>query len=232
MKVKTAIFCAILLGALTNASAVGKTKISILGDSYSTFEGCVTPKWNEVWYFSEPKLDKTDLTDASQTWWRILLENEDYTLEKNNSYSGATICTTGYDGADYSARSFITRMHDLGNPDLILIFGATNDSWANSPLGEFKWDHWTEDDLKSFRPAIVYLIKNITSLYPTSKFLYIINDGLKEEITSSIKEACSEYGMPFLELTEISKQYGHPDIRGMQQIAEQLTTFLSSSDNP
>ena len=218
---------AALLGLCAlQANAQDKTKISILGDSYSTFEGCVSPKWNEVWYFNNPKLDKTDLTDPSQTWWRILLENEDYVLEKNNSYSGSTICTTGYNGADFSDRSFISRMYNLGNPDIILIFGATNDSWANAPVGEFKWEGWTKEDLKSFRPALAYFLHNITALYPESKILYMVNDGLKDEVTSSIIEACQRYGVPYVELQGIDKTAGHPNIRGMQQIADQLKSVL------
>ena len=49
-----------------------------------------------------------------------------------NSYSGSTICNTGYRDEDYSDRSFINRTTLLGNPDIILICGGTNDSWANA----------------------------------------------------------------------------------------------------
>lgn len=220
------LICLLLPALATGMNAEDKIRVSILGDSYSTFEGCVTPAFNEVWYFIDAKLDKTDITDASETWWRILLEDDKYELEKNNSFSGSTICTTGYGGADYSDRSFISRIHNLGNPDLILIFGATNDSWANSPIGEFKWEGWTEDDLKSFRPALAYMLDHLTSLYPQSKILYIVNDGLKEEVTSSIIEACNRYGVPYLQLEDIDKSYGHPNVRGMQQIASQLKSAL------
>lgn len=228
MKLPNILSAALLFFCALQSNAENKTKVSILGDSYSTFEGCVSPGWNEVWYFNTPKLDKTDLTDPSQTWWRILLEDDRYVLEKNNSFSGSTICTTGYNRADFSDRSFISRMHNLGNPELILIFGATNDSWANSPIGEFKWEGWNEEDLKSFRPALAYFLHNITALYPESRFLYIVNDGLKDEITSSIIEACEKTGMPYIQLEGIDKTAGHPNIRGMQQIANQLTPFLTS----
>ena len=231
MKLHNIIIALLLCLYTFQINAQDKAKVSILGDSYSTFEGCVSPSWNEVWYFNTPKLDKTDLTDPSQTWWRILLEDENYVLEKNNSFSGSTICTTGYNGADFSDRSFISRMHNLGNPDLILIFGATNDSWANSPIGEFKWEGWNEEDLKSFRPALAYLLQNMTSLYPESRFIYIVNDGLKDEITSAILEACEKNGIPYIQLEGIDKTAGHPNIHGMQQIADQLNTFLSSSVN-
>lgn len=49
-----------------------------------------------------------------------------------NSYYGATICYTGYRDEDYTDRSFITRSSLLGNPDIILICGATNDNWADA----------------------------------------------------------------------------------------------------
>lgn len=231
MKLHNIISAALLCLCAIQTNAQDRTKVSILGDSYSTFEDYVSPKWNEVWYFNTPKLDKTDLTDPSQTWWRILLEDKNYVLEKNNSFSGSTICTTGYNGADFSDRSFISRMHNLGNPDLILIFGATNDSWANSPVGEFKWEGWNEEDLKSFRPALAYLLQNITSLYPESRFLFIVNDGLKDEITCSILEACEKTGIPYIQLEGIDKTAGHPNVHGMQQIADQLDSILASSDS-
>ena len=226
MKAKAFFLSLAAVSCALGMTAQDKTRVSILGDSYSTFEGYVSPSTNAVWYFSEPKTDQTDLNDVSQTWWSLLLDNGDYTLEKNNSYSGSTICTTGYNGADFSDRAFISRIHDLGNPDLILIFGATNDSWANAPIGEFKWDNWTEEDLKSFRPALAYFLSHITPLYPDSEFLYIINDGLKDEITSSIIEACGRYNVPYVELNGIDKQAGHPNINGMKQIASQVSTAL------
>lgn len=203
-------------------------RVSILGDSYSTFEGCVEPNWNAVWYFNEPKKDKTDLTSPDQTWWRLLLRDENYTLEKNNSFSGSTICTTGYDGNDYSDRSFISRMYNLGNPDLILIFGATNDSWANAPIGEYVYDGWTAEGLKSFRPALTYFLSSIKSLYPDADLLYIVNDGLKPEITGSLIETCKRYEVPYLCLDGIDKTAGHPNINGMRQIADQVGAFLST----
>lgn len=208
-------------------SANETLKMSILGDSYSTFEGCVTPETNAVWYFASPNLEKTDLTEAEQTWWRILLSEKQFDLEMNNSYSGSTICNTGYDGTDSTPFSFITRMDNLGMPDLILIFGATNDSWANVPIGEFIWNEWTEEDLKSFRPALAFMLYNLTMRYPESRLLYIVNDGLKSEITSSITEACAHYSVPYIQLTDIDKTAGHPNINGMSQIASQVSRALA-----
>ena len=43
-----------------------KPCVSILGDSYSTYEGYVTPATNEVWYYAKPG-QKTDVESVKQT---------------------------------------------------------------------------------------------------------------------------------------------------------------------
>ena len=145
--------------AVVPAFAEGNKKVSILGDSYSTFYGAVEPEGNEVWYFPDDKPEKTDVTSPEQTWWRIFMERTGYELERNNSYSGSTVCNRGYKGDDYSRRSFINRMSDLGEPDLILIFGATNDYWAHVALSPEAAETPEPHPFYTFRPAMDYLLQ-------------------------------------------------------------------------
>ncbi len=201
--------------------------ISILGDSYSTYEGYLTPNTNEVWYYAKNGQKKTDVTSVTQTWWWQYINENKYKLCINNSYSGATISYSGYDGNDYSARSFITRMDNLGCPDIIFIFGATNDSWAGSPIGDFKYDNQTKTDLYSFRPAMSYLLEHMKYRYPNVSIYFIINDGLKPEITSSVKTICDYYNIKYIELHNIDKMSGHPSVKGHKQIAEQIEAVLN-----
>ncbi|MDE6143662.1 MAG: SGNH/GDSL hydrolase family protein, partial [Muribaculaceae bacterium] len=161
-------------------AAQSRKSVSVLGDSYSTFEGFVEPATNELWYYARPKQKQTDVNDVKQTWWHLFIKENGYRLEKNNSYSGSTVSTTGYQGNDYTARSFITRMDNLGSPDMIIIFGATNDSWAGSPLGEFDWSGSSQGDFKSFRPALCYMLSHLKDRHPNTEIIYLINDGLKE----------------------------------------------------
>ncbi|MDE6400053.1 MAG: SGNH/GDSL hydrolase family protein [Muribaculaceae bacterium] len=207
-------------------AAQSRKSVSVLGDSYSTFEGFVEPATNELWYYARPKQKQTDVNDVKQTWWHLFIKENGYRLEKNNSYSGSTVSTTGYQGNDYTARSFITRMDNLGSPDMIIIFGATNDSWAGSPLGEFDWSGNSQGDFKSFRPALCYMLSHLKDRHPNTEIIYLINDGLKESITSSIVEACTHYGIPYVQLHDIDKTAGHPNVNGMRQIADQLTKAL------
>lgn len=211
----------LLLTLCLSAGAQTKT-VAVLGDSYSTFEGAI-PKGNAIWYFKQNDPNLTDVNNVEQTWWSLLVKKMGWTLGMNNSYSGSTICNTGYNKADYSECSFTKRMSNLGeNPDVILIFGATNDSWAHSPVGEFMYENITKENLRSFRPAMAYMLDWMTKNYKKSKIYFLLNDGLSAEVTESSKTICEHYGVTCIELENIDKKAGHPSVKGMQQIAEQV----------
>ncbi|MGC4231372.1 MAG: SGNH/GDSL hydrolase family protein [Niabella sp.] len=200
-------------------------KLSILGDSYSTFKDHVTPSNNAVWY---PHWEnKNDVVKVEQTWWHQLLQEQNGTLEINNSYSGSTVCNTGYDGANSTYSSFITRMTNLGNPNTIIIMGGTNDAWANSPIGNYKYSNWTEEDKKSFRPAFAYMLDYLQTKYPSATIINVVNDGLKAEITNSQAEICAHYKVTNIQLKNINKQEGHPSISGMTSIKNQISDVIT-----
>ena len=215
--------CLFLFICCATAMAQAKPSVSILGDSYSTFEGYLTPDTMDIWYF-ENKQDprRTDVKSVGETWWMQLIKKKNWKLELNNSWSGSTICYTGYGDEDYRLRSFITRVPALGSPDIILIFGGTNDSWSNAPVGEYKYADWRRADLYTFRPAMACMLHKIKERYPTADIYFISNDGLKQEITKSMAQICKHYDVPMIQLENISKTAGHPNVKGMTQIAEQL----------
>ena len=219
-----------ILAVLMAGIAVAQTKaVSILGDSYSTYEDFVTPATNELWYYAKNSEQKTDVKDVRQTWWYQLIKENGWRLAVNNSYSGATISYTGYDGNDYSPRSFNTRMDNLGQPDIIFIFGATNDSWAGSPIGDFKYEGIKKADLYEFRPALAHMLRWMTDRYVNTEIYFILNTELKDEINTSVKTICEHYGVPVITLTEVDKISGHPSVKGMRQIADQVNSFLKSN---
>lgn len=201
--------------------------VSILGDSYSTYEGYIQPDTNAIWYWAKVQ-DRTDVTSVRETWWHKFIKENGYKLCVNNSYSGATICNTGYKGNDYTDRSFVSRVKKLGCPDVIFVFGATNDSWAGSPLGEYKYDNWTQQELFSFRPAMAYMLGTMIDYYPNAEIYFVLNEGLKDEIAQSAKAICSHYNIDCIELKGIDKKSGHPSVKGMAQINEQIKAYLAS----
>lgn len=221
------LFLCVWIGLACGAVRVpAQLKVSILGDSYSAFYGYVTPPSNLCWYGVPGEAKENDVTCVEETWWWLLLERCGYRLECNNAYSGATVCHTGYDGADYSDRSFITRMADLGQPDILLVFGGTNDSWAGVPLGDYQYAHWEREDLYAFRPAFCYLLDYLLTHYPDAAVYNITNSELSEEVAGSMEEVCRHYGVVNIRLHDIDKQWGHPSVKGMRSICQQVSDVL------
>ncbi len=220
----------LLFAAVLTAFAQAKPSVTIFGDSYSTYEGYLTPDTMETWYFKgTPDPRRTDVASVRQTWWWQVIQRMGWKLERNNSYSGSTICNTGYNDADYTHRSFMTRHDNLGNPDVILLFGATNDTWCGAPIGEFKYAEWKRADLYTFRPALAWLLEHMQDRYPTAQIYFIRNSDLKDIINSSIDTICDHYGIKVIKLHDIDKTAGHPNVRGMQQIADQVVAALRAN---
>lgn len=222
------IFFAIAFAVMPMLGQQYKPAVSILGDSYSTFEGYMTPQTNELWYYAKNDTVKTDVSQVEDTWWWKVIKEGGYRLAVNNSYSGATIGYTGYNGNDYSDRSFITRMTNLGCPDLLLIFGATNDNWCGEKLGEYKYADWTKADFYTFRPALAYMLCELQRHYPNVQMLFIINTDLKPEFVDACKTICNYYHVDYVELHNIKKNYGHPTKKGMESIARQVLDKLKN----
>ena len=207
----------ILMVATFACVSAQSKKVSILGDSYSTFIGIIPANYSSFY----PN-DRNDVTEIGQTWWSLYIQAKGYTLEKNDSWGGTTICGTGYGRMDSSRNNFISRVDSLGNPDLIFVFGGTNDAWANSPMGEYQYSDWTKEDCKNFRPAVACLIDMLKQRYPNAEFCFILNSELKESVNESMREICNHYNVKLVELHDIEKQNGHPSINGMKSICEQL----------
>lgn len=226
MKKLSVILVTLLCAGLANAQV---KSVSVLGDSYSTYENFMTPSTNELWYYGKNAPQKTDVQNVRQTWWHQVIKENGWRLCINNSYSGATVSYSGYDGNDYRDRSFNTRMDNLGQPDVIFVFGATNDSWAGAPVGEYKYENINFGDLYSFRPALARMLQWMTDRYINTEIFFILNDDLRDEIDESVKTICQHYGVPVIELEKIDKMSGHPSVKGMRQIADQVNRFLNEN---
>ena len=114
--------------------------VFLLGDSYSTFLGHI-PEGYACWYNLDPAKD-TDVDAVEQTWWHQLFVATESNLIYNNSWSGSTVCHRGYNGDNVCHNSFATRFDNMAREgyfaknkiDTFIIFGSTNDNWAQSPV--------------------------------------------------------------------------------------------------
>jgi len=212
------------------------TRFSILGDSYSAFEGYVHPSSNDAYPY-----EAIGVTGAEQMWWAQVADSTGWVLERNNSFSGALVCN--YDYVDYyGEHSFIRRMNDLGNPDVIFVFGATNDACAHDdngpivPLGDFVYSDWTEGQLCAFRPGLAYLFHNLRATYPHAKLYFLldmklgsggISNDRKDAFIKSIHQISNHYDVDCIDLQNIHKISWHPDAIGQRNIAEQVLEYIA-----
>ena len=206
--------------------AQNRPRVSVLGDSYSTFQGYI-PEGNEAWYYTPVDTSRTDVENVTQTWWWQVINQAGCLIEKNDSYSGATVSYHGYDNQDYSARAFVTRLPRLGSPDVIFIFGGTNDDWSGAELGEYKYDNFTRSDLFTYRPALANLFQQAKERYPNVKIFFLINDVLSKELKESTIIICNHYDIPYIEFKDIDKKLRHPTIKGMKAMAQQVLDYLN-----
>lgn len=222
-----------IMAFTSNSVNAQKKSVSILGDSYSTFKGYLQPDSNNVWYLVESQ--GNDVVKVEQTWWHQLITKMDWKLCQNNSYSGSTIAYHGYNNFDFRLRSFENRASDLGNPDIIFIFGATNDSWSGTKVGEYKYSDWDTSispdltgELYTYRPALAKMLDYMTKRYINVDIFFILNTELRDDINESTIEICKHYNVPIIYLHDIDKQMGHPSIKGMKQISDQVEAYVKA----
>ena len=219
-------------------SSLGENKMKlgnvlIIGDSYSTFENCV-PNGYDVWYYLNNSNDRTDVIQKEQTWWSQLISETDSTLVLNESFSGTTVCNT--ERPTIPQTSFIIRLQRLIDGgffkdnaiDTVFVFGGTNDSWIDAPLGEIEYENFNENNLKEVFPAFAYLIKTLQTVAPTAKIVSVINCDIKQEIIEGFEKISRHYGVASVTLQNIGKQNGHPNQAGMTQIKDQILAVLNS----
>ena len=202
--------------------------VMIFGDSYSTFEGQI-PEGYTTYY------PRADVTKTERTWWSLFFGKTGYKLIYNDSWSGSTIGYTGYNNYDCSeTSSFICRYRRLKESgffennavDMIIVFGGTNDSWVDAPLGNIKYSDWQEKDLFNVLPAICYFLYGLRKDLPGAEILCVINSGIKTEIGDCMEKAVEKYGLKSVRLHDIDKINDHPTVKGMAQISEQIVSAL------
>ncbi|MBR6558248.1 MAG: hypothetical protein IKT70_04465 [Clostridia bacterium] len=211
-----------------------KKNAIIFGDSYSTFDGFI-PEGYEVFYTPFEYYD-TDVRNVSETWWHQVVTEADLNLVLNDSWSGSTICYTGYDNVDCSeSSSFICRLKKLiakgffeeNKIDTVFVFGGTNDSWSDDPLGEMKFDDFDKSELYSVLPGICYFLKLLRETLPDADIYCLINTEIKQEIASCLEKVSEKYGMTPVTFDTIDKTGDHPTIKGMKEIKDTVLKAMN-----
>lgn len=223
----------------TDPTEVTDVHFSILGDSFSSFIGTVDPDTNDVWPY-----ENVGMTSAEQMWWHKMATEMEWVMDKNNSFSGALMSNFEdfNGGAYYGPQSFIHRMDYLGTPDVIFVFGATNDIYQRAPLGDFVYESWTDDQLKTFRPALAYIFDHLKRQHPFAEIYFLldmdlcisdvtIDPDVRQAYIQSIHRISSHYNVKCIDIYDIHKSAWHPDEQGQYDIARQVIEALKIDFN-
>ena len=216
-------------------SSVTLGNVLILDDSYSTFKWHIPEGYATYYSKSSASLG---VTSHKKTWWYKLITRTDSNLLLNSSYSGSTLCHTGYDGADYAEISFAARADALiksgffaeSRVDTLVILGGLNDYWAGSPRGEIKYEGFTEEDLYSVYPAFAYILSSVREASPKTRMIFISEEYLPEDMKADMRAICEHFGADVIEIYGVSKKDGHPDAKGMEAITAQIIEFLEAAE--
>lgn len=218
---------------------VSNKKISILGDSISTFNGYI-PVDNATFY------PTGFMNDVNSTWWKRLLNMHDYlSLLINNSWSGSRVTTTG--GVQSSAITRANALHSENeDPDIIIVFIGINDFNNNVLIGDYNASTGTPVDSTKFSEAYAIMLNKMTVAYPKSKIYCCAlpfnerggfprknnNGDLLDDYNAKIRIIAKLYGCEVIDLDKTGINvnnanlfYGdglHPNPTGMDRIYEKV----------
>ena len=232
------------------APSAGTVKVSLIGDSISTFAGYINAG-NYV-YYPRPEADRgaadIEVVEVSQTYWWQLIYNymSNAVLEKNDAWSGS--CMGGYDNTSMVARYTQER---IGNPDLILINAGTNDLVRGGhyliegvEMSEDDAVHPTDAEMEAifakaeadytklseslFIESYVKILHKIRADLPDVHFLLIIGDRFSQAERKAIISIAERYGARYVDFLALGRNalekqsYVHPSIRGMATMSKYI----------
>ena len=139
-----------------------KYKVSIVGDSISTYEG-FNPYGYPV-YYKEDRAYDNEINSVDDTWWKQVIDSLGGELCINNAFSGSLV--TGAFEPSACSKERCSNLHDDIAPDIILIYIGTNDRGYEVNLG---LDN--SDDTMGFYGAYRTMLKQIKNNYPLAKIV-------------------------------------------------------------
>lgn len=200
-------------------------KISILGDSISTFKGITTDDPNT--FYGRVMMQKGGFRGVEDTWWMRVIHGLGGVFERDNAFAGSCVAD-GYGlGRGMSSDE---RTGALGEPDVILIFGGANDVGFGV----------TEE---GFRAAYARMLARLREKYPAAQIVCgtlingrkVLDDepyfmGEKpgkplEPFSSIIRECAAQASARVVDMAASGLVYDtidgcHPTAGGMAQLAE------------
>ena len=139
-----------------------KYKISIIGDSISTYVG-FNPYGYPVYYKDDRAYDN-EINSVNDTWWKQVIDGIGGELCINNSYSGSLVA--GVFESSACSKERCSNLHGESAPDVILIYMGTNDRGYEIKIGLNE-----QENTMGFYGAYRVMLQQLKNNYPTTKIV-------------------------------------------------------------
>lgn len=153
-----------------NTSVLAGKKISIYGDSISTFSGYI-PSGNVSWYTGS----NCGVAAVTDTWWKKTIDALGLTLLVNNSWSGRFACgyadtwTGRTTNAGYKQGNIDQLKSGNDTPDIIVIMLGINDFNNEAPMGDYDGTTTLPTDPNTFTGGYAMMLDRIMTTYPLAR---------------------------------------------------------------
>ena len=227
----------------SNINTFKGLRMSVIGDSTSTFEGY--PKSGNNEYPVNSSTWASPVKTDKDMWWYKVANKMGMQIDTINAYGGRRFTT----GGNYT--SFIDAAKDFGSPDVVFIKGGINEILHTNGNSLGNYDFGNATDTSKLRHAIQIVINNIRTTLPNIKAIFFCtpvasnkdiftaaSNGISYyDIVDSIKEICDAYGVICIELHKCgitknnqSTYLGdgiHPNGNGMNLISNFICSELT-----
>lgn len=180
-------------------------KVSLMGDSISTYEGYV---FSDNGWAMNKHYPNGDLDYVQGTWWWKLIYGKmsNARLEAANAYSGSAVTYLDetidglktFDAAikEYSFQSRALN-YGLGNPDLLIFYGGRNDfaKYGNQTviiLGDYStesletaYDTASGVLFNNYSQGAVSILRDFHAAHPQAKVLMIVHDEVNDSYANA-----------------------------------------------
>lgn len=176
---------------------LGGKKISILGDSISTFAGAGAESAGDghtiadgtyTYAGNHCRYPNSYLSNVSDTYWMKLINALGMELGVNDSWAGSRVSWSGSEGSDYGADIYIAsptrigHLDDNGTPNYILVNAGTNDIGVSVSIGTFNTEspvNYTDEQIASlpvatFADAYRALLIRLQKAYPLARIVVML----------------------------------------------------------
>ena len=217
-------------------------KLSILGDSISTYKGVSnnaeinsTIENNEVFYGTQ----NTTVAE-SDTWWQQAADNTGMSVLVNNSWAGANVATNfgNTTKGGCTARAENLHNNDGENPDIIAVYMGINDNGCLTGLGSFNdvSDIWNGTayvgNTELFATAYATMVHKIVTKYSAADvFLFTLprNNYLWQGTKEQYKALQDEYNKM---ICKIAGVFGCKVVDLATAVGEDYSDYLTDTIHP